>query len=67
MPNVNKNVDLIPTQLAWRPYDIPTSGSVDFVGGLKTIMGTGDVSTSIRETCAEAYHVRPRYEKVSQS
>lgn len=43
MPNVNKNVDLIPTQLAWRPYDVPSNGTVDFIGGLKTIMGSGDV------------------------
>lgn len=31
-----------PTQLAWRPFDIPTSGEVDFVDGLKTVAGSGD-------------------------
>lgn len=31
-----------PTQLAWLPFDIPTDSEVDFVGGLKTIAGSGD-------------------------
>ncbi|KAG6897771.1 hypothetical protein C0993_007339, partial [Termitomyces sp. T159_Od127] len=32
-----------PTQLAWRPFDIPkASDSVDFIDGLKTLAGNGD-------------------------
>lgn len=30
-----------PTQITWRPMKIPTEGAVDFVQGLKTIMGNG--------------------------
>ncbi|EAU85158.2 homogentisate 1,2-dioxygenase [Coprinopsis cinerea okayama7 len=33
----------IPTQLAWRPFDLPPdSEKVDFVQGLKTVAGNGD-------------------------
>ncbi|KAJ9292763.1 hypothetical protein DTO271G3_8462 [Paecilomyces variotii] len=39
---INPRVHVSPTQLAWRPFDIPTSGEVDFVDGLKTVAGSGD-------------------------
>lgn len=31
-----------PNQLRWKPFDIPTSGAVDFVDGLHTLAGAGD-------------------------
>lgn len=31
-----------PNQMRWNPFDIPTTGSVDFVQGLHTICGAGD-------------------------
>lgn len=39
---MNKRVHISPTQLAWKPFDIPSDGHVDFVDGLKTIAGSGD-------------------------
>jgi len=39
---INKKVHVSPTQLAWTPFEIPTSGQVDFVDGLKTIAGSGE-------------------------
>ena len=40
----NPRVHISPTQLAWRPFDIPAVGgqAVDFVDGLKTLAGSGD-------------------------
>lgn len=39
---LNKRVHISPTQLAWLPFEIPASGEVDFVDGMKTIAGSGD-------------------------
>jgi len=40
---LNKRVHLSPTQLAWKPLDIPSNNTkIDFVDGLKTIAGSGD-------------------------
>lgn len=40
---LNPKVHVSPTQLAWHPFDLPSSSSqVDFVSGLKTIGGNGD-------------------------
>lgn len=39
---MNPRIHVSPTQLAWHPFDIPTSGEVDFVQGLKTIAGSGE-------------------------
>ncbi|KAK9464608.1 homogentisate 1,2-dioxygenase-like protein [Lipomyces arxii] len=47
---LNPNVHVSPTQLAWLPFDIPTSGDTDFTQGLKTIAGAGD--PSLREGLA---------------
>ncbi|KAG8413427.1 hypothetical protein J3458_012988 [Metarhizium acridum] len=38
----NPNVHISPTQLAWKPMDIPESGSIDFVAALKSIAGSGE-------------------------
>ncbi|CAP97147.1 Pc21g22500 [Penicillium rubens Wisconsin 54-1255] len=38
----NPRIHVSPTQLAWHPFDIPESGEVDFVSGLKTVAGSGD-------------------------
>jgi homogentisate 1,2-dioxygenase len=38
----NPRVHLSPTQLAWYPLEIPTTGKVDFVTGLKTLAGSGE-------------------------
>ncbi|TDL16947.1 homogentisate 1,2-dioxygenase [Rickenella mellea] len=38
---LNPKVHVSPTQLAWRPIDIP-SETTDFIGGLKTFGGNGD-------------------------
>jgi homogentisate 1,2-dioxygenase len=38
----NPRVHISPTQLAWLPFEIPSTGEVDFVAGLKTIAGSGD-------------------------
>ncbi|MCJ1400550.1 hypothetical protein MMC11_003756 [Xylographa trunciseda] len=39
---INPRVHVSPTQLAWKPFDIPESGKVDFISGLKTVAGSGD-------------------------
>ncbi|CAK7207830.1 hypothetical protein SEUCBS139899_010645 [Sporothrix eucalyptigena] len=39
---INPRVHVSPTQLAWKPFEIPRNGAVDFVDGLKTIAGSGD-------------------------
>lgn len=40
---INPRVHVSPTQLAWRPLDIPPSTTeVDFVDGIKTMAGNGD-------------------------
>lgn len=40
---LNPKVHVSPTQLAWRPFDLPPdSEKVDFVQGLKTVAGNGD-------------------------
>lgn len=39
---INPRVHISPTQLAWLPFEIPTSTDVNFVGGLKTLAGSGD-------------------------
>lgn len=39
---LNPRVHVSATQLAWHPFDIPTSEEVDFVTGLKTVAGSGD-------------------------
>mgnify|MGYP001657669928 CR=1 FL=1 len=39
---LNPRIHVSPTQLAWHPFDIPESGEVDFVSGLKTVAGSGD-------------------------
>ncbi|RDW79986.1 putative homogentisate 1,2-dioxygenase-1 [Coleophoma cylindrospora] len=46
---LNPKVHVSPTQLAWLPFDIPTE-KVDFIGGLKTVAGSGD--PMLREGCA---------------
>lgn len=38
----NPKVHVSATQLAWYPLEIPSSGKVDFVTGLKTLAGNGD-------------------------
>jgi homogentisate 1,2-dioxygenase len=39
---MNPKVHISPTQLAWHPFDIPASGEVDFISGLKTVAGSGE-------------------------
>ncbi|KAJ1302530.1 hypothetical protein OPQ81_002847 [Rhizoctonia solani] len=40
---LNPKVHFSPTQLAWRPFSLPSSDSkVDFLTGLKTLAGSGD-------------------------
>ncbi|KAJ3889044.1 homogentisate 1,2-dioxygenase [Lentinula edodes] len=40
---LNSKVHVSPTQLAWRPFDIPSGEQlVDFVDGMKTVAGNGD-------------------------
>ncbi|CAE6429811.1 unnamed protein product [Rhizoctonia solani] len=40
---LNPRVQFSPTQLAWRPFSLPSSDSkVDFLTGLKTLAGSGD-------------------------
>merc|ERR1712013_530872 len=34
-----------PNQLRWKPFDIPSGSSVDWVDGLRTIAGAGDTKT----------------------
>lgn len=51
----NPRVHISPTQLAWKPFDIPTEGNVDFIQGIKTVAGTGD--PTIREGLATHVYV----------
>ncbi|THW55467.1 homogentisate 1,2-dioxygenase [Aureobasidium pullulans] len=46
---LNPRVHVSPTQLAWSPFEIPSS-NVDFIQGLKTIAGSGD--PTVREGLA---------------
>lgn len=39
---INTKVHVSPTQLAWKPFDIPTGNDVDFVSGMKTVAGSGE-------------------------
>ncbi|KAF2085411.1 homogentisate 1,2-dioxygenase-like protein [Saccharata proteae CBS 121410] len=40
---MNPRVHISPTQLAWKPFDIPASDEpTDFISGLKTIAGSGE-------------------------
>ncbi|KAG8782749.1 hypothetical protein FRC12_020458 [Ceratobasidium sp. 428] len=40
---LNSKVQFSPTQLAWRPFALPSSSDkIDFVAGLKTLAGSGD-------------------------
>ncbi|TPX30915.1 homogentisate 1,2-dioxygenase [Synchytrium microbalum] len=41
----NREVESTPTQLRWSPFDIPTSGDVTFIQGIKSICGAGEPST----------------------
>lgn len=43
----NDNVEFVPFDLCWLPFKItpPTEGRVDFVQGIKTILGQGDSTT----------------------
>lgn len=42
---MNPKVHVSPTQVAWRPFAIPSADNkVDFVDGLKTLAGTGEPS-----------------------
>ena len=34
-----------PNQLRWKPFDIPSGSSVDWVDGLRTVAGAGDTKT----------------------
>lgn len=52
---INPKVHVSPTQLAWLPFEIPTSGEVDFVDGLKSIAGSGD--PTLREGIASHIYV----------
>lgn len=52
---LNPRIHVSPTQLAWHPFDIPASGEVDFVSGLKTIAGSGD--PTLREGLATHVYV----------
>lgn len=47
---INPRVHISPTQLAWLPFDIPTSGEIDFISGLKTVAGSGE--STLREGIA---------------
>ncbi|KAK4050932.1 hypothetical protein OIO90_004908 [Microbotryomycetes sp. JL221] len=42
-PFSNDKVTISPTQIAWRPFPLPSKEEkIDFIDGLKTIAGTGD-------------------------
>jgi homogentisate 1,2-dioxygenase len=48
---INPKVHVSPTQLAWRPFNLPSDNDkVDWVEGLKTIAGNGDAT--VREGLA---------------
>ncbi len=40
----NKNVEFTPKALCWKPFELPKGLKVDFVQGLKTILGHGDAT-----------------------
>lgn len=46
----NHRVHVSPTQLAWKPVDIPNDQPVDFVDGIRSIAGSGE--PSLREGIA---------------
>ena len=46
----NPKVHLTPTQLTWKPMTVPKDAKVDFIQGLKTVMGCG--SPMLREGIA---------------
>ncbi|CAI7569070.1 unnamed protein product [Penicillium pancosmium] len=52
---LNPRIHISPTQLAWHPFDIPATGEVDFVSGLKTIAGSGE--PTLREGIATHVYV----------
>ncbi|KAJ5924557.1 homogentisate 1-2-dioxygenase [Penicillium verhagenii] len=52
---LNPRIHVSPTQLAWHPFDIPETGEVDFVSGLKTVAGSGD--PTLREGIATHVYV----------
>ncbi|KAJ5811346.1 hypothetical protein N7474_007647 [Penicillium riverlandense] len=52
---LNPRIHVSPTQLAWHPFEISTSETVDFVSGLKTIAGSGD--PTLREGLATHVYV----------
>lgn len=52
---LNPRIHVSPTQLAWHPFDIPATGEVDFVSGLKTIAGSGE--PTLREGIATHVYV----------
>jgi homogentisate 1,2-dioxygenase len=52
---INTKVHVSPTQLAWKPFDIPTGNDVDFVGGIKTVAGSGE--PTLREGIATHIYV----------
>ncbi|RAL15773.1 putative homogentisate 1,2-dioxygenase [Aspergillus homomorphus CBS 101889] len=52
---MNPRVHVSPTQLAWFPFDIPSDEQVDFVGGLKTVAGSGE--PTLREGLATHVYV----------
>ncbi|KAK4053550.1 hypothetical protein OIV83_001718 [Microbotryomycetes sp. JL201] len=42
-PSSNPKVTVSPTQVAWRPFPLPSDNDkVDFVDGIKTVAGTGE-------------------------
>ncbi|KAN0106012.1 putative homogentisate 1,2-dioxygenase [Hyaloscypha variabilis] len=47
---LNPKIHVTPTQLAWLPFEIPSTGEITFVTGMKTIAGSGD--PSLREGLA---------------
>ncbi|EUC47438.1 hypothetical protein COCMIDRAFT_34972 [Bipolaris oryzae ATCC 44560] len=47
---LNPKIHVSSAQIAWRPFELPTTGEVDLIDGLKTICGSGD--PSLREGLA---------------
>ena len=45
--SANDNVEFVPFDLCWLPFKIPppSEGKVDFVQGIKTVLGHGDSTT----------------------
>lgn len=46
----NKRIHVSSSQVAWRPFEIPSSKDIDMVDGIKTVAGSGD--PSLREGLA---------------